>query len=57
MIEHWEAFGPPVYISVAAYLGATKKKGDKGRGAAGSSEEGDLGDLVAMLGGGGEISA
>jgi hypothetical protein len=43
MHEHWAAFGPPVYIAVAAYLGLNKPK----------EPEQDLGDLMAMFAGSG----
>lgn len=49
MVDHWEAFGPPVYISVAGYLGlgkGRKKPGDKSS----SSKYGNLEDLVSMFG-------
>jgi hypothetical protein len=29
MQRHWERFGPPVYMSVAAYLGHKAPDGDK----------------------------
>lgn len=47
MLDHWEAFGPPVYISAAAYLGL----GGKGDSSAKTDEEkyGNLEELAAMF--------
>lgn len=35
MQDHWQEFGPPVYMAVAAYMGLMKKPkpGSKGGGA------------------------
>ena len=37
MQDHWEHFGPPVYIAVAAYLGIVKKRKDAPKAAPASS--------------------
>lgn len=61
MLDHWEANGPPVYISVAAYLnwgGQKSKKGGSEAPSAPEEEYGNLNDLVTMFGGsGGAIGA
>jgi hypothetical protein len=65
MVDHWEKFGPPVYIAVAGYLGLIGKKDGK----KGSSNEarpankpigtkgdvGNLNDLAQLLSGSGGV--
>lgn len=67
MVDHWEAYGPPVYMSVASYLGLNKgSKQDKDldvpKVSSGSATEeeiakyGNLNELAALFGGtGGQI--
>lgn len=67
MCDHWEAYGPPVYMSVASYLGLNKgKKKDNALEVpnvpAGTATEeeiakyGNLNELAALFGGsGGQI--
>lgn len=51
MLTHWGKYGPPVYMSVAGYLGLIKE--DKKA----SKEYGSLDELAAMFGStGGEIT-
>jgi hypothetical protein len=50
MLKHWEEAGPPVYVAAAAYLGLIKPKKSKG-----STEAGNLNDLLKMAGPGGII--
>lgn len=47
MLDHWEAFGPPVYISAAAYLGLTGK--DKGTDQTDDQKFGNLEELETMF--------
>lgn len=51
MVDHWEAFGPPVYIPVASYFGLGRKSSKSD--ASGSKEDnegyGNLNDLVSMF--------
>jgi hypothetical protein len=47
MLDHWEAAGPPVHISVAGLLGLIGKKGS-GK----TAGLGDLDDLINMFPGG-----
>lgn len=42
MQKHWRENGPPVYMSVAGYLGLIKKPEEK--------EVGTMADLAAILG-------
>lgn len=53
MLDHWEDFGPPVYITAAAYLGLT----GKGKTAEKADEEkyGNLEELAAMFSGTGGV--
>jgi hypothetical protein len=51
MLDWWADNGPPVYISVAAYLGLIKTGSDSSS----AKEPGDLNDLVKMAGAGGMI--
>lgn len=65
MLDHWEDFGPPVYISAAAYLGLTKKRSsstpdqdDKTENVERSDDEkkyGNLNELAAMFSGSGGV--
>lgn len=67
MVDHWEAYGPPVYISVASYFGLNKGKkktadNQMPQVSAGSATEeeiekyGNLNELAALFGGsGGQI--
>jgi hypothetical protein len=48
MLDWWLENGPPVYVSVASYLGLVKPKS--------SQATGDLGDLIKMADKGGNIS-
>lgn len=50
MIKWWSDNGPPVYVSVAGYLGLIKKKKKK------SQSPGDLNELLKMAGAGGMIN-
>ena len=50
MIEWWSENGPPVYVSVAGYLGLIKKKKKK------NQAPGDLNELLKMAGAGGMIN-
>jgi hypothetical protein len=52
MIDWWTENGPPVYVSVAGYLGLIKKKKSKSGKTVGS---GNLNDLLKMAGNGGMI--
>lgn len=64
MVDHWEAYGPPVYMAVASYLGlnkGTKKDSslDVPKVSAGTATEeevskyGNLNELAALFGGSG----
>lgn len=54
MQDHWEEFGPPVYISAASYLGLNKPDGKKsspnGTGKSDEDKYGNLDELAAMFG-------
>jgi len=50
MVEWWSDNGPPVYVSVAGYLGLIKKK-NKGK----NQQSSDLSELLKMAGAGGMI--
>lgn len=63
MVDHWEAFGPPVYMPVASYFGLNKgRKADVPKdtpevSAGTASQEdvekyGNLNELAAMFGSG-----
>ncbi len=57
MVDHWREFGPPVYISVAAFVGTSKpgaKKKFSGTedGESDESKYGNLEELAAMFPGG-----
>ncbi len=62
MQDHWDQFGPPVYISVASYLGLNKS-GDKtarapnGDGKSDEEKYGNLEELAAMFGDSGGVIA
>jgi hypothetical protein len=47
MLEWWEENGPPVYISVASYLGLVKKPSAKSSSRGGKT--GDLNELAQMF--------
>lgn len=51
MQDYWAEAGPPVSVSVAAYLGLIKK-GSSGSSSGGPSQMGDLDDLIDMFPGG-----
>ena len=66
MVEHWEKFGPPVYIAAAGYLGLIGKETKKGQAGNGaqetaskpigtSGERGNLNDLAQLLSGSGGV--
>lgn len=60
MTDHWKKFGPPVYISVAGYLGLTGKnktgsKPQPGNPFGKTGETGDLEDLANFLSGTGGV--
>lgn len=62
MLDHWEDFGPPVYIAAAAYLGLTKKRtsgGDTPAPDRPKTEEeekyGNLNELASMFVGSGGL--
>jgi hypothetical protein len=44
MLDHWEEFGPPVYISAAAYLGLGGAKS----GGSGKNDEQKYGNLEEL---------
>lgn len=48
MLDHWLEKGPPVYISVASYLGLIKPKSE-------NKGSGDLSELAKLAGPGGMI--
>lgn len=48
MLEHWDNFGPPVYISVAGYLGWKPQRKKK----ASDNQVGNLEDLMSQFEGG-----
>lgn len=52
MLDLWEDVGPPVYISVAAYLGLVKNKGKKKGSTKGNPVKGDLNELLRKFPGG-----
>ena len=47
MVDWWTSHGPPVYVSVAGYLGLIKPKKDK--------KKGNLHELAKMFAGKGGI--
>lgn len=47
MLDHWEDFGPPVYITAAAYLGLGGKGNDTGK--TDEQKYGNLEELAAMF--------
>lgn len=50
MLDHWEEFGPPVYITAAAYLGlGTGKKPNGKSGQTDEQKYGNLEELAAMF--------
>jgi len=51
MQDHWTTHGPPVYLSVAGYLGLIKKKKPKGKGQGQPSQKmtGSWDDLERMF--------
>ena len=56
MVDHWREFGPPVYISVAAFVGSSKP-GSKGKlssrkDAPDEEKYGNLNELATMFPGG-----
>ena len=51
MLDWWEQNGPPVYMSVAAYLGLYDKKKTSQKKSAKSGKSGDLNQLAAMFAG------
>lgn len=55
MIDHWLKNGPPVYISVAGYLGIVNKKRPGSKAKTKAEEPGNLEDLLKMAGPGGMI--
>lgn len=57
MLHHWEMNGPPVYISVAAYLGLVKKdnKPNKPQAVDHDENERNLMALMADLSGSGGV--
>lgn len=60
MQDHWEAFGPPVYIPVASYFGLNKgkrkqKANPMGRQPDGKYETGNLEELAALFGASGGV--
>lgn len=46
MLDHWKYNGPPVHMSVAAYLGLVKERPEE-------VKVGNLNDLAAMFSGSG----
>lgn len=52
MVEHWKYNGPPVYMSVAGYLGLIKEPA-KRPDATDEQKYGNLEDLEAMFAGSG----
>lgn len=56
MLDHWEEFGPPVYITAAAYLGLGKSGGPDGKSGQTDEEKyGNLEELAAMFQGTGGV--
>lgn len=56
MVDHWKKNGPPVYISVALYLGLNKPgKSAPHSGPPTEAEVGDLSELEAMFSGNGGV--
>lgn len=50
MVTWWSENGPPVYVSVASYLGLVKPRKSKSKGT------GDLNELLKLAGPGGMIN-
>lgn len=55
MQEHWEAFGPPVYIAVAGYLKLAKGETAATRRGDEPQQTGNLDELVQMFSGTGGV--